>query len=66
MVKCPKCGAEVEKPSKEWSYRAFHVKRYDCPNCGTWFREYYHQGKLKFVLMPEPGKGIRKVERREQ
>jgi transposase-like protein len=61
MVKCPNCGAEVGTSSKEWKYGIFHAKRYDCPNCKIWFREYYYKDKLSFVLMPVKGKGIRKV-----
>jgi hypothetical protein len=61
MVKCPNCGAEVRTISKEWNYGIFHVKRYDCSNCKTWFREYYYKDKVSFVLMPVKGKGVRKV-----
>jgi hypothetical protein len=61
MVKCPNCGAEVRAISKEWNYGIFHVKRYDCSNCKTWFREYHYKDKVSFVLMPVKGKGVRKV-----
>jgi len=61
LAKCPKCGTEVKKPTREWKYGIFLVKRYDCPNCSIWFREYYYKGELRFTLMPQPGKGIRKV-----
>jgi rubrerythrin len=47
MVKCtkPGCGAEIEKPTKEWDMQpksgrgpALHVKHYKCPVCGHTFR----------------------------
>lgn len=38
MARCPTCGKDVEKPSKEWDLRNIHVKQYDC--CGKKFREY--------------------------
>jgi len=61
MARCPRCGAKITEPTKEWRYGVFDAKRYDCPNCGVWLREYYYKGKLKFILMPQKGKGIRKV-----
>jgi len=58
--KCPRCGFEVTTPSKEWKYNVFIVKRFDCPRCRKWFREYY-KGKLSFILIATE-KGPRKVE----
>jgi len=62
MARCPKCGTEVKTPTREWKYSVYTVKRYDCPNCGLWFREYYYKGEVKFVLAPVKGKGLRKWE----
>jgi hypothetical protein len=59
--KCPCCGFEVATPSKEWKYNAFLVKRFECPRCEKWFREYYYKGKLSFILIATE-KGPRKVE----
>jgi len=39
MAKCPKCGAEVTRPLKEWDLsKKVHVKLYQ--HCGKKFREY--------------------------
>lgn len=39
MAKCPKCGAEVTRPIKEWDLSPkVHVKLYQ--HCGNKFREY--------------------------
>jgi len=51
LGKCPNCGFEVNVPSREWKYSQFDVKRFDCPNCGKWFGEYYCEGVLKFTLI---------------
>jgi len=61
MVKCPNCGTKVSTVSREWNYSRYHVKRYDCPNCKTWIREYYYKDECVFVLAPIKGKGIRKI-----
>jgi hypothetical protein len=60
-AKCPNCSNKIEATTKEWNYGIFHVKRFDCPNCKIWFREYYYKEKLSFILMPVKGKGIQKV-----
>jgi transcriptional regulator NrdR family protein len=59
VAKCPYCGYEVKFPSREWKYSVFIVKRFDCPNCGKWFREYYRGESLKFILILTD-KGLRK------
>lgn len=51
MGKCPKCGTEVEKSEKEWTYRIFNVEVFACQNCGAKFRNYSQKGKLAFVLV---------------
>lgn len=43
MAKCPNCGAEVAKPSKEWDVKpprgkGFHVMLFVC-GCGKKFRK---------------------------
>jgi uncharacterized protein with PIN domain len=45
MVKCPRCGTEIERPMKEWnmiphseSKPKIHVKHYRCPQCNKTFR----------------------------
>ena len=39
MAECPKCGAEVTTPVKEWDVNPkLHVKLYK--HCGKTFREY--------------------------
>ena len=39
LAKCPKCGAEVTSPIKEWDVSPkLHVKMYE--HCGKKFREY--------------------------
>ncbi len=51
MPKCPKCEAELNKPSKEWIYRQFNVKMFKCSKCGNRYRQYYSKNDaLKFVL----------------
>ncbi|MDH5770144.1 MAG: chorismate-binding protein [Candidatus Bathyarchaeota archaeon] len=41
MAKCPKCGAEVTKPLKEWDLSPkLHVILYECAHCGKKFRGY--------------------------
>jgi len=54
MVICPNCRAEVSKPLKDWKYGVFHVNMYKC-DCGNQFREYFHKGKLKFILSAHDG-----------
>lgn len=49
MTKCPKCNVEVPKASKDWNYGVFHVELYKC-SCGNQFRNYFHEGKLRFIL----------------
>ena len=44
MAKCPKCGAEVEKPIKVWKLapkgrKPVHIGLFKCPRCGTYFRK---------------------------
>jgi len=50
MVKCPRCGTEIPKATKEWDYAAFHVKRYDCEKCKKSFKAYFHEGKLSHTI----------------
>ncbi|MBS7609931.1 chorismate-binding protein [Candidatus Bathyarchaeota archaeon] len=45
MVKCPKDGTDVQKPTKEWSVKpksrkgpTLNVKLYACPTCGHKWR----------------------------
>jgi len=54
MVKCPNCGTEVSEILKDWTYGVFHVNMYKC-SCGNQFREYFHKGKLKFILSAHDG-----------
>lgn len=54
MTKCPKCKADVAEPLKRWKYGNFNVKMYEC-GCGNKFREYFHEGKLNFVLSTHDG-----------
>jgi hypothetical protein len=49
MATCPKCKVEVAKPAKNWQYGIFTVKMYKC-SCGNQFREYFKQGKVRFIL----------------
>lgn len=67
MVSCPKCGADVSEASKDWEYGVYHVNMYRC-DCGNKFREYFHKGKLKFILSAHDrslhtrrGKGTKKT-----
>jgi len=44
MVRCPKCGAEVEKPVKTWQLapkgrKPVTIGLFKCPNCGAYFRK---------------------------
>lgn len=64
MAKCPDCKTEVSKPLKEWKYGVFHVKMYKC-NCDNQFREYFHKGKLKFILSTHDG-SLHSLKRKEQ
>jgi hypothetical protein len=50
LVKCPSCGMEVSKATKEWNYAAFHVKRFDCVKCKKSFKAYFHNGKLGHTI----------------
>jgi len=43
MAKCPKCGAEVDKPQKTWQLapkgkKAVTIGLFKCPKCGAYFR----------------------------
>jgi transposase-like protein len=60
MVKCPKCGSENAKPTKEWKYALFQVKKFDCQKCKAKFRDYSKQGKHNFTLIYVDGVGYRK------
>jgi ribosomal protein S27AE len=50
VEKCPRCGKEVSKPSKEWNYAAFHVKLFNCGKCDKTFKAYYRQDKLSHTI----------------
>ncbi len=44
MVKCPKCGGEVEKPVKVWKLapkgrKPVIIGLFKCPQCGAYFRK---------------------------
>ncbi|RLE95128.1 MAG: chorismate-binding protein [Thermoprotei archaeon] len=44
MYKCPKCGADVEKPLKTWQLapkgrKPVTVGLFKCPKCGAYFRK---------------------------
>jgi len=54
MTKCPKCKKEVPDSLKDWKYGVFHVKMYKC-SCGNQFRDYFHEGKLRFILSAHDG-----------
>jgi len=54
MVRCPNCKMEVSKPLKDWKYGVFHVNMYKC-SCGNQFRQYFHKGKVRFVLSAHDG-----------
>ena len=60
MAKCPSCGKEVSKLEKKWKYSKFTVSAYLC-DCGTVFRDYAEDGKHRFTLKYQKGKGFRKV-----
>jgi transcriptional regulator NrdR family protein len=51
-MKCPYCGKASLPifPTKEWNYRKYRVKAYECPKCGKKFREYYLWGNLWFTI----------------
>ncbi|MBM5804973.1 MAG: chorismate-binding protein [Candidatus Verstraetearchaeota archaeon] len=43
MAKCPKCGKNVDKPTKTWKLapkgkKAINIGLYKCSGCGTFFR----------------------------
>jgi len=61
MVKCPNCGAEIEKSDKTWKYGIFTVNAYTCKNCGTRFMDYTRNGESRFMLKLEKGKGFVKA-----
>jgi len=50
MEKCPRCGKDVQKPSKEWNYAAFQVKLFKCAECEKTFKAYYRGGKLSHTI----------------
>jgi len=56
MAKCPKCGKEISKASKEWNYAAFHVKLFNCDKCDKTFKAYYREGKLSHTIPKSKGK----------
>jgi len=50
LAKCPKCGAEVNKPAKVWKMkstkakgRALLIGFFTCPRCGGKFRKAHRQ-----------------------
>jgi len=61
MVKCPGCGADIEKSDKTWKYGIFTVYAYKCKSCGTQFRDYIRNGESIFMLKLEKGKGYVKA-----
>ncbi len=47
LVKCPLCGKAFEgKPLKEWKFRFYDVKRYECEKCGSRFNVYESQNSM--------------------
>jgi ribosomal protein S27AE len=50
LVKCPRCGTEVFKATKEWEYSAFHVKKFDCEKCEKSFKAYFLEGKISHTI----------------
>jgi transposase-like protein len=50
LVKCPRCGTDISKVTREWNYSAFHVKRYDCQKCEKSFKAYFREGKLSHTI----------------
>jgi uncharacterized protein (UPF0212 family) len=50
LAKCPKCGTEVSKATKEWDYSAFHVKKFDCKKCEKSFKAYFLEGKMSHTI----------------
>jgi uncharacterized Zn finger protein len=61
MSKCPSCGLENEAPAKAWKYSFFTVYAYTCKGCGTYYRDYYRDGRLSFTLRLVRGKGLVKA-----
>lgn len=54
MVKCPRCGTEIPKATKEWDYSVFHVKRFDCEKCEKSFKAYFREGRLSHTIPKAP------------
>jgi predicted RNA-binding Zn-ribbon protein involved in translation (DUF1610 family) len=50
MVECPRCGKEGKDTYKEWDYSAFHVKQFNCTNCGKTFKAYYRDKGLSHTI----------------
>jgi uncharacterized C2H2 Zn-finger protein len=50
MVRCPICGEDISRGSKEWSYAAFEVRLFKCPECEKTFKAYYREGKLSHTI----------------
>lgn len=67
MVKCPKCGAEVESPLKKWSIPRKAGKEktvmglFECSNCGAKFRSSIGEEGMEVSIkeMVEKIKGIK-------
>lgn len=51
LAKCPRCGTEVARPSKEWDYSVFHVKKFDCKKCEKGFMAYFNGGRLSHARL---------------
>jgi len=59
MVKCPYCGYEGEfSLIKNWRFRFYDVKMFECPNCHSVFNHYTGvsvKGKAsEFVIKIKP------------
>ena len=67
MVRCPKCGVEVESPLKRWSVSRktgegkFVMGLFECPNCKARFRSAIEEEKVEVGIkeMVERIKGIK-------
>jgi hypothetical protein len=61
MRRCPMCRLKSKAPVKTWKYGFFTVHAYTCKGCGTYYRDYYRDGRLSFTLRLVRGKGLVKA-----
>ncbi|MBS7638865.1 hypothetical protein KEJ42_00100 [Candidatus Bathyarchaeota archaeon] len=49
-VRCPVCGGEIRgRLLREWVFRFYRVRRFECERCGAKFN-FYEGPKSKFTI----------------